>query len=246
MALIDNLVAYYSLDEASGDAIDAHSTNDLTETGGTIAATTGIISGARDLEAGDAEYFLGADSAALSTGDIDFTISAWCNLESLANGVIVGKWETGGLRECLLFYNHNDHVTNARFTFGVSSNGTLNTLLDATTFGAPSTGTWYHVVGRHDSVNNILKINVNDVADSVSYSSGVFDSTAGFALGALFVGGVQFYGFDGLLDEIGFWKRYLSDAEVTDLYNAGAGRDYAYIASAGGNRRRRVLIGCAA
>ncbi len=36
--------------------------------------------------------------------------------------------------------------------------------------------------------------------------------------------------WDGLIDEVGFWKgRVLSGAERTELYNAGAGRDYAYI-----------------
>jgi hypothetical protein len=40
MAVIDNLMAWYPLDESSGNAIDAHSTLDMTETGGTIAATT--------------------------------------------------------------------------------------------------------------------------------------------------------------------------------------------------------------
>lgn len=48
MAIIDNLVSYWKLDEASGNALDAHGSNTLIETSGAIAAAGGKINGARD------------------------------------------------------------------------------------------------------------------------------------------------------------------------------------------------------
>jgi concanavalin A-like lectin/glucanase superfamily protein len=230
VALIDNLISYWKLDEASGDALDAHGTNDLTETSGTIASATGKIGNARDFESADTEYFEIADNADLSTGDIDFTIAAWVNLESLTNGTIASKYETvGNQREYLFFYNANDHVTNNRFSFAVSSDGTGAALvtIDANNFGAPSTGTWYHVVAWHDSVSNQIGISVNaGTPDTASHSAGVFNSTTPFRLGAIFAGGGQFYQLDGLLDEVGFWKRVLTSQERTDLYNGGSGLSY--------------------
>jgi hypothetical protein len=82
------------------------------------------------------------------------------------------------------------------------------------------------VVGRHDAANNLLKISVNDVTDSVAHTFGSFAN----------VGAVHYMGnaWDGLIDESFFFKRFLSDAEVTDLFNAGAGRSYSYITGGGG------------
>ena len=40
-------------------------------------------------------------------------------------------------------------------------------------------------------------------------------------------GGAPFY-VDGIIDEVGIWARSLSDAEVTQLYNAGAGLTYPF------------------
>jgi len=43
MALTDNLVSYYKLDESSGNAIDAHGDNDGTLTGNITQNSTGKI-----------------------------------------------------------------------------------------------------------------------------------------------------------------------------------------------------------
>ena len=55
--------------------------NTLTDTN-TVGATTGKVSGARDFELSNSEYFTIADNAALSVGDVAFTVAAWVNLES--------------------------------------------------------------------------------------------------------------------------------------------------------------------
>ena len=39
--------------------------------------------------------------------------------------------------------------------------------------------------------------------------------------------------WDGLIDEVGFWKRILTAQEKTNLYNAGAGLAYPLIESSG-------------
>ena len=92
MALTDNLISVWEMDEASGDAIDAHGSNDLTDTN-TVAAAAGKINGARDFETGNSECFLLADNTDLSMGDIDFSITAWVQLESkTADRSIVGKY----------------------------------------------------------------------------------------------------------------------------------------------------------
>lgn len=117
----------------------------------------------------------------------------------------------------------------ARFKLDVDSNGGgTDTTVTANTFGAISAATWYFVVAWHDSVSNQIGISVNGTADTAAHSAGVFDGTGPFAIGAR-VNATSDY-WDGLIDEFGFWRRVLSGAEITELYNAGAGRDYAYIA----------------
>lgn len=228
--LLTNLIAYYALDEASGNAVDSFGSNTLTETSGTIASAAGKVNLARDFEAGDTEYFEIADNAALSTGDIDWTWAGWVNAETLAsNPVIANKgWQNtpDANSEWILFYN----TSTSRFNF--TKMVAAQVTVAATTFGAASTATWYFVVIAHDAVNNLMRISVNDgTVDTTSSSTGMNDGNRAFQIGASSANGLW---WDGLLDESGFWKRVLTSAEITWLYNSGAGRSYADILACAG------------
>lgn len=235
MAVIDNLIGYWSLDEASGNALDAHGSNDLTETSGTIASATGKVGNARDFEAADTELFLHSSNADLTTGDIDFSIALWINAESLPGGSAVYDYlakfglSAGGQAEYLIGYNdatdrHRIVVRNAA--------DSANVTLEAANAGAASTATWYFIVAWHDSVNNTLNIQVNNgTVDSVSHTVGVNSGTDAFAIGAR-SNSTSF--FDGLIDEVGFWKKCLGSDERTWLYNSGNGRSYADIVGEAG------------
>ena len=126
--LLNALIAYYKLDEAGGanDALDAH-TGGLTFTQvNAPGSDAGKIGTARTFAAASAQYFSRADDSNFSTGDVDFTISAWVYLANVtANHGIFGKWGGFGSREYGLFYNDTDHVPNDRFSFLVSSAGGL-------------------------------------------------------------------------------------------------------------------------
>ncbi len=234
MALSTSLIAYWPLDEASGSAIDAHGNNDLTETSGTIASIAGKVGNARDFEAADTEYFEIADNADLSAGDTDFTFAGWVNAESLSNfPVILRKGPSGSTREYVLYYNTG--VSPNRLQFDVFSSGGVQGQVN----GVPpnsaswSTATWYFVVVWHDSVNNVLGMSVNDeTAITAAHTVGVRDDTGTFQLGA---GSDQSLWWDGILDDWGFWRRVLTSAERTELYNSGTGRDYSYIVGASGS-----------
>jgi hypothetical protein len=227
MALIDNLISYWKLDEASGNALDAHGANALTETSGTIASAAGKIGNARDFEAtGDTEYFEIADNADLSTGDVDFAFQCWINAESVgANRRIAGKWGSAGNLEWLLLVTSSDLVR-----FQVSNDGTASVSVEASTHGAIVAATWYHVACWHDSVNNQIGVAVNaGTPNTTAHSTGVFDSATAFTLGA--ANATQHW--DGLLDEAAFWKgRILTSQERTDLYNGGAGLAYPLVPGA--------------
>lgn len=219
MALIDNLISYWKLDEASGNALDAHSTNHLTDNN-TVGSAAGKINNGRDFEASNTEYFSLADNAALSTGDIDFSLTAWVNLESVgAQRAIVGKWNISANREYLLLYDN----TADRLEFWVSHDGGA-TVSIASWSAAPSTATWYFIAAWHDAAANTLNIQVNNGTPvSVSHTSGVFNGNSDFRVGEIQGASVP---FDGLIDEVGFWKRVLTTPERTALYNSGNGLAY--------------------
>lgn len=225
MALVDDLVVYLSLDEASGNAIDAHGSNDMSDNN-TVGATTGKVGGGRDLEVGSSEYFSAAHNSDWAVGDIDFTLQAWVNAESLAgDSYILSKYAFSFPdRQYALRYN----VTTNRFDFFVSPDGDNATIatVTANNLGAPSTATWYLIHAWHDATNNQIGIAVNaGTADITSHSGGVVNASSNVNVGAIAAAAH----WDGIIDEVGFWKRVLTSDERTELYNAGTGRDYDYI-----------------
>lgn len=228
MALTDSLISYWSLSEASGNALDAHGSYDLTETSGTIGSGTGKVGNARDFGGDtDSEYFVHADNADLSAGDVDFSFACWVKADTWTNSsgypVIASKGWTASAdtnREWVLFRN----AVGNKLTFQVANSTDAG---DAVQWGtSPLTATWYHIVCWHDATANEIGITVNDGTPvTTSRSAGVNDGNRGFCIGASILQGLY---FDGLIDEFGFWKKVLSSSEITELYNSGSGLAYPF------------------
>lgn len=223
-ALFTNLQSYWSL---SGLTDERPAANTLTNNGG-VTFVAGKVGNAASFDSSLSENLSHASNASLQSGDIDLTVTAWANLGTLgANRNVVGKWGTLNF-EWILYY---DPISTA-FQIAVSGDGTTVTTLTATTFGTPSTGTWYFLAFRHNATTNEIKITVNTTTDTASYSAGLFVGTAAFILGAD-DRGLGF--FNGLVDEVGFWKnRVLTDAELAQLYNNAGGLAYPSMASLDG------------
>lgn len=214
-ALLTDMISWWSLDEASGNAIDAHGTNDLSQIN-SIGSAAGKVGNARDFESGSPAYFAITSNASLVVGDIDFTVAAWVNGESLTNqDAILGKWG-GAEASYILEYNAS------QFRFRVSDNG--GSVATDVSAGSSVTATnWYLVIAWHDATANTTNIQVNDATPvSSAHATGIYAGTADFIVGYRASGGL----WDGLIDEVGFWKRVLTDDERTWLYNSGNGRAY--------------------
>lgn len=228
MALITNLVSYWKLDEASGNALDIHGANALTDQN-TVGTAAGVINTSRDFIATNTEYFSKTDNTDLSIGDVDFTLAGWFYLNAVGglwNGLL-NKWNIpGSSREYRLYYSSGG----LRFGFQVSNDGTAEVTVTANNFGAPSANTWYFIAVWHDSSANQIGISINaGTPDTTAHTTGVFDGTADFELGR----DVDVGYLDGRVDELGFWKpRVLSSQDISDLYNGGAGLPYSSFAGA--------------
>lgn len=220
-AVTDSLISYWKMDESSGTRVDSWGTNNLTANGtGGVGALVGKINSAADFESTESDFLEISDNASLSTGDIDFTISAWVNLESKTGTDmdVVTKFESGTVGEYMLrYYSASD-----RFVLQLFDSGGNNACFAvANNLGSPSIGTWYHIVAWHNATANNCNIKVNNgTTNTQAESALVTDTVSKFRIGARFTGGSQFW--DGLIEDVGFWKRTLTASEITDLYSSGS------------------------
>lgn len=230
MALTDNLISFWELEEASGTREDAHGANDLTEVGA-VANAAGKVGNAVDFEFTDSLYLSRSDNADLSVGDIDFTWACWVNAESFqaaADQYIFIKGNEGTIEYYLRVSGSGIEVK-----FGVYGSSGFGNQGAAGINAFLSTGTWYFIVGWHDATADTVNIQINNgTPTSVAHSAGAHDGAATFYLGDYATGGTR--NWDGLVDQLAFWKRVLTSDERTTLYNSGAGMAYADIAGGGG------------
>jgi hypothetical protein len=217
MSLLDNLISYWKCDEASGNLLDAHGSNNLTQNG-TITSAAGVINTSREFDGNDANYFSHASNTDFQTGDIDFTWTCWVNIHVLGNERILIKGGTdfeyslyfdGGAQR---FYNY---IASGAGGTGLS----FIELTDALAFD-----TWHFIALWYDATANTLNIQGNNgTVYSTSHTGGAYVGTEDINFGRLIGGGQP---VDGFIDEVGFWKRVLTSQERTDLYNSGAGLPY--------------------
>ena len=210
----DQLQAYWKLGEASGTRVDSHGLNNLTDNN-TVTQAAGIQGNAAQCTRANGEYLSIADNAALSTGDIDFSIAGWGYLDSLGvRGTLAAKFDSVP-KEWQLY------VTAANVTtFDVVDAGEAHT--GRVTSSTLSASTWYFFVAWHDAAANTVNLQVNNgTLTSTSYTFGCNDSTSPF-----FIGQEENNYWDGRVDEVAFWKRVLTSDERSYLWNNGLGRTY--------------------
>lgn len=220
--LLDSgVVSAWKLGEATGlPRLDSVGTNDLANTNAASQIVPGKIGNATGLVSASAQTLSITDNAALSTGDIDFSIDGWFWLTTIIDDMaIAAKGDTGAnTREWLLTYGNG---TSNGPTFWISANGSTRPL--KVEWGAQlSTGAWHHVYAWHDSINNIIGIRIDHGTAVTQATAGVApaDRAGNFWLGASPGSGGN---FNGQLDAFVFRKALLSAAGQDATWNSGAG-----------------------
>jgi len=220
-----NLVAYWSLEEASGTRVDAVGTGcggsgcDLTDRNTVTQVTDGAVENAADFEASVPEYLDRADHADLSF-TADFSLMGWVRWEPTpGTQSMVGKYGAGADRSYNLFLDGGSIKMSGLF------GGSIDTW---STTWSPSAETWYHLAFTYDDaaittngcfyVDGSLQNSCVDMNDG-----GTTDGGSTFNLGQR--GNSSVY-HDGELDEWGAWNKTLSSSEVSDHYNGGTGIPY--------------------
>ena len=216
-----SLIAYWKMDEPSGNAIDSHSNGlTLTDTN-SVGFATGKINGGRQFDRASNRYFTRASESLLQFGNVNFTISFWVKFLSVSVGQqLVSKRNSGSSREIEISLSGATNKINFELFNGSGSTVAI------VAFGTACTaGPWYHVCARHTASSGInLKVNDGTAVTAADSGTAGTNSTA-FTIGN-FASGTGTTAADAIIDEVAIWKRTLSDAEVTALYNGGSGLGY--------------------
>lgn len=220
MALTDQLVSYWRLNESSGNAVDSVGSNTLVNTG-TATYSAGKINNGANFTA--TTMYLGkANPTGLPSGTAAFSMACWVNFTNFSTARYFFGF--GGAGAGTRVTIRCDSST----AWFIDDNG-VGTAFPAVS--AMSTGTWYHVVYTYPGSGNIYTAYLNGT------SIGTANNTRAPNLGTTVVSlgsnknTSAAENLVGSIDEVGIWSRALTGAEVTSLYNGGTGISYSFGAS---------------
>ena len=219
-----DLVAFWRMDESSwsgipGEVHDSSGNNfHLTSYGGANTMPSPfLLAGSFD---GTNDYVKGYNSQ-LTTITNAITVAGWVKLNSTTAGQF-----TPIVFRC----DNNDPNQGAQFNLGFYPNTTCPFFIISTdqAKGAVtvawntslSLDVWYLVSATYDTATHLARIYVNaiNVAEK-SVAGTVIDVPSSNY--ELYIGWRNGWMLNGLVDELGLWRRALSDAEIMNLYEAG-------------------------
>lgn len=224
--LTTGIVSYWSF---NSDATDAKGTNNGTLTNSASVVAGGILSNCLNLSSGQMWVSV-ADNNSLSFGngstDLPFSYSFWVKPTNFSqNSWMISKRNL----------NQNEYQVTVNVTTGTVGFAIMS-LNGSNSIGTTSTetltaGQWKHIVVTYtgNSLASGLKIYFNGVLCTLTPSSAgsyvaMNNGTSVVGIGSW----AQFptSGVIGLMDEVGLWSIELSQAQVSRLYNGGAGLAY--------------------
>lgn len=220
--LLDDIIAYWNMDEASGNIEDEVSTND-----GTAASTAPTYSqGGRvgtsirfnylPTYGNGTRFDIGDDI--LQTNQV--TVSAWVYpIEDSDDFTILSNSYS-------TTYGYRLYCGGAGGGVAADADdGTHSQTIDSYPTHTMTGETWNHIVLVIDGTNITLYVNNSQWATaSFAYSIG-YGSNCSVTIGA---NANNSNSFGGRIDEVGIWSRALTSDERTELYNSGNGITYPF------------------
>ena len=220
--ILQDLVAFWKLDEASGTRVSQFNGLDLSDnnTVGQRAGPTSVGNGADFVT----NKFLSRDSETLlQVGDFNFSFSLWTIVENQVGVVeaIFGK-DDGTNRDYYLYYDGTTDQLNFQLynTAGVTGN-----------FVGPSIdGNWNLISCGYIAATRTVWLATNadtEVTLTLPGTTPPNASAVQFRVGARAYDTFQQY-LDGGICSLGKWHRYLTPNDRAYLYNAGVGRQWPF------------------
>lgn len=226
MALTDNIVAYWKLDETSGNASDASGNgNTIALTGSPTYVAGKINNGLSFGTSNTTNYGIVESNLGITGGTI--TVNLWVKvLTAPTPGQVhmLAAHQAGAPAHVSEIITYENVGGTTRLNFARrGENVFTNYALYNTNLGTSS----YHMLTySHDGSTMRLYLDATLVASAASSGNGSSGGHDDFCVGGIwyYAGSLQnVYLNSTITDEVGVWSRALSDAEVSSLYNGGAG-----------------------
>ena len=220
------LVSWWKLGDATGDPrVDSFSNNTLTNNNSVTQEAGVSTAGSSGFVIASTQYLSIADTAALSP-TAQASVSFWMRFPTATvNMGLVVKWNYGGQQGSWAIQTdgtNNDEIQ----TFVADALNDPGNNNGITTDANLVINTWYHVVMVYDGSlagnANRLKVYVDGTQKTISFVGTIpavlQDSTAAYEIGRFSTVGRY---FGGMIEGNGFYNIALTQAKITQLYNAG-------------------------
>lgn len=223
MALTDNLVAYWRLDEASGTRADSSGNARSLTANGSPVSRTGKLGNAADFVPGSSQYLSTADATVSGTivGTSGWTIAGWVYSDDNATRGLCTTFTTVGSSGLQALFHASYLVARDVAILWYNNAGSATI---AASGASMTSGAWNFWAIKFDPADGKVRVRTNATTGTGVTASGTFTTHGDFALGRDRPAGGPTY-FDGGIDDVGLWSRALSGAELDQLYNSGAGLD---------------------
>ena len=219
MSTLTNLIAYWRMDESSGNRLDSVGSFDASVSGGTVGTTTAKLgSNAACMDSSGSLFAFNLSGDLSSTA---VTFAGWIKLTTLpvsgaSNEICyLELWDgVDEFRSVTLYFD----ATDDHFWIQTQdSNAETTSDVKATTFGAISANTWYHVIVTWNGASASLFLNnAADSGSAESFAGCLTVKTVNFGQAAA---SSDLYCYD----EWGIWDEEISSTDRSDLYNSGTG-----------------------
>lgn len=215
MAIITDLANWYPL---TADVIDGASGNN-----GTNTNVTFVADGATTVAS-----FNGTSSRFTTPNQVNdpfsvenTTVSLWLKTTGVSTSVVIGSSYTSGgvTNPVYALYIYGTGLANALIR---SNGGTLVSTIAGT---ALNDGAWHHVCYTRSATQIEIFIDGVSEANSGFVGGGTLNNNnvGGFGCHvSVPISNVSSF-YSGLMSDAATWRRVLSGAEITDIYNAGVG-----------------------
>lgn len=215
-------VAFYNLDDSSGNAVDSTGNGYTLTNNNTITYTTGLINNCATLGTGNTNKYFSATLVDPDSYNSGFSISFWLYFNTVPSGSDYDIFEFQDTSNSGIFMRVNSS-TSTTFRFGTGNGADQgNTSYTSSWSGS----TWYHIVMVHNATSNTYYVNGSQVAQKTTGTITLGGNQSTLNIGRN-TANVNYS--NARYDMFGVWAKELSSTEVTTLYKTGTGLQYPFI-----------------
>lgn len=229
LQLLNDLVAYWKLDETSGTRYDSHGSYDLTENG---SIDSGI--GVKENCAVSNSTYNDGNSLTISPSPYDSVGASWSlSFWISTNGGDAPQIFPNAWGNCCIFTIvtiDGDQILRGQLWKDGQTGGNDGTDISKSGLYA---GGFVHVAITHDLPTKTVRVYYDGIKQHVVTYTTSLNSVSGTGgdentILSMFAGDLNGTNFAGpaKLDEVGVWQRVLTDGEIEALYNNGDGITY--------------------